>query len=106
MSTVKQISEAIALHKYTNIVLTGLIAISIALYIFFANSAVRTLTVLEHSKEDVQVLNVEVSEKESSRLALENGMSIAKAKSMGFIEVDNQTFLIAMPESKALSYRR
>lgn len=85
---------SLALNKKSSYVLAVFILLSIMLYVYCANAAVRTLTKLENTKEEMQILAVKVSEMESENLSLSNGMSISRAKSLGFVEVDSQRFIM------------
>ncbi|HEY4480224.1 MAG TPA: hypothetical protein VJB58_02030 [Candidatus Paceibacterota bacterium] len=60
---------------------------------------------LEKSKSEMQALSLEVSEMESKRLVLDNGISNNLAESLGFVEVKNQNFIIDKSGGTSLSLR-
>lgn len=96
---IKQNAKAIVMHKATNYALTAFILAVALFYIYFASITVRTLTVLEKTKGEMQSLTVEVSEMESQHLSIENGMNQQKALQLGFVEVNNPTFIIRSPKA-------
>lgn len=67
--------------------------------------AVRTLTILEKTKTQMQSLSIEVSEMESKRLSVENNISTSIAKSLGFVEVNNPIFIMKNSKKTALSLK-
>jgi len=85
--------------------LVALILAAIISYIYFANTAVRTLTVLEKTKAQMQSLSMSVSEMESKRLTLENGLNTEKALHLGFVEVSHPTFIMKGSKQTALSLK-
>ncbi|MBN2094360.1 MAG: hypothetical protein JW740_03290 [Candidatus Zambryskibacteria bacterium] len=103
MANIKNKTLTLVLKKSTNFILLAFIIIVAFLYVCFAGVAVRTLTILEKSKVEMQSLSIEVSEMESKRLALENEVDLEKALALGFIEVNHQTFIIKENKKTALS---
>jgi len=61
---------------------------------YFANSAVRNVTILQNSKSQLEALSARVSDLESERLALEEEVSIEVAKTLGLGEVQTPVFLV------------
>jgi hypothetical protein len=102
---IKQNTKTLVMHKTANYALLTLIFAAALFYVYFANITVRTLTILEKTKEQVQSLSAEVSEMESKRLAIENSISEQKALQMGFVEVNNQTFIMRNSNKTALSLK-
>lgn len=94
---------AITTHRATGFALIAFIFASLISYVYFANIAVRTLTVLEKSKEEVQTLSVKVSEMEARRLLVDNSVSNALATHLGFVEVKDQTFIVNKSNKTAFS---
>ena len=93
------------MHKTANYMLIALIFATVLSYIYFANITVRTLTVLEKTKGQMQSLSVKVSEMESERLAIENNVSIEKALHLNFVEVNNPIFIMRNSKKTALSLK-
>ena len=102
---IKQNTKILVMHKATNYALIFLIFAAALSYIYFANVAVRTLTVLQKTKGQMQTLSVEVSEMESERLSIENNMNTAKALQLGFVEVNNPIFIMKSAQKVALSLK-
>lgn len=98
-----QVLINIILHQFTNYVLIGAIFLCVISYIYFANSAVRSVTLLENSKPELEMLSARVSDLESRSLALEQKISIERAKTLGLSEVNNPLFLVKGDEREALS---
>lgn len=94
------------MHKATNYAIIALIFAAALSYMYFANMAVRTLTVLEKTKGQMQSLSIEVSEMESERLALENSINTEKAMSLGFVEIIHQTFVMRSSQNISLSLKK
>jgi hypothetical protein len=101
---IKQKAIAIPFYKNTNLVIVIFIVACALFYVYFANVAVRKVTLLQKTREDMQVLSVKVSELESSRFAIENSISAEKAKHFGFTEVANPTFIIRGRSNNSLSF--
>lgn len=76
----------------------------VALYIFFANSTVRTLSLLEKTEERVQSITMSVSEMESERLISENSINPELASSFGLMEASNKTFIIKGSGRTAINF--
>lgn len=91
---IKQKAKAIVLGGITTYFIIAFIFMVAIFYVYFANKAVRTLTVLEKTRDEMQSLSMKVSEMESKRLAMENGISTEKALQMGFKEVNNPIFIV------------
>ncbi len=102
---IKEKGTAFIFHKIGAYVLVTLIFGSVISYAYFANAAVRTLTVLEKSKQQMQSLSVDVSEMEAKRLLVDNGVSNALAQHLGFVEVKNQIFIVNKSQKAALSFK-
>jgi hypothetical protein len=102
---IKEKTKVLIMHKNANYVLLGLIFIAAMFYMYFANMAVRALTVLEKTKAHMQTLSVEVSEMEAKRLALENNFSTEKALSLGFVEINNPIFIMKNAKKTSLSLK-
>lgn len=105
INTIKQSTKAIVMHKATNYALAALIFAAAFFYMYLANSAVKTLTVLEKTKIQMQSLSVKVSEMESKRLSMENEMSVQKALSMGLVEINNPIFIMRNSKNVSLSLK-
>lgn len=102
---IKQTSKVLIMHKATNYTLLAFIVAAAIFYMYFANTAVRALTVLEKTKDQIQTLAVEVSDMESKRLAVENGFNTAKALAMGFVEVQHPIFIMKDANKATLSLK-
>ena len=102
---IKQKTEVLVMNRVTNCLLIALIFATALSYMYFANVAIRTITILEKTKQEKLSLSVEVSEKESERLSVENNMSIAKAEQLGFVEVNNPTFIMKSSQKVSLSLK-
>jgi hypothetical protein len=100
---IKQNTKALVMHKTTNYILIAFIFAALLSYVYFANMTVRTLTVLEKTKQQMQSLSIEVSEMESQHLSVENNINEQKALQMGFVEVNNPIFI--MKKTTALSFK-
>lgn len=81
-------------------ILIAMIFACVAMYVYLANSTVRTLAVLEKTKTEVQARSVGVSELESKRLSIDNSLSSSMAKSLGLREVTDQTFIVNKTQGK------
>lgn len=97
---IKQNIKAIIMHKATNYVLLFFILAVVASYAYFANTAVRAVTVLQKTKTHMQALSVNVSEMEAQHLSLENNFNTQKALSMGLVEINNPTFIMKNANNK------
>ncbi len=89
-----QSTKAIALSRFSNYILISFILGSVLFYIYLANSAVRTLTVLSKTKESMQSLSTEVSELESKRFSIDNNVNSDLASNFGFVEVKSPVFIM------------
>lgn len=105
INLIKDKTITLVMHKATNYALLFFIFSCLIFYVYFANAAVRTLTVLEKSKAEIQSLNVKVSEMETQRLVVDNSVSNALATHLGFVEVKNQTFIINKSKKTAFSFK-
>lgn len=103
---IEQKTKVLIMHKATNYVLMASIFLAAIFYMYFANTTVRTLTVLEKTKQHLQSLSVEVSEMESKRLAVENDFSTERALALGFVEVKNPVFIIKDSGATTLSFNK
>lgn len=103
--SIKHKTAVLLINKKTHIMLAALIFAAIISYIYFANTAVRTLTILEKTKTQMQSLSMSVSEMESRRLTLENGLNTEKALHLGFVEVSHPTFIMKGSKQNTLSLK-
>jgi len=104
-SLIKQKAEALVMHKTANYALIAFILVSTLFYVYFADVTVRTLTVLQKTKGQMQSLSVAVSEMESQRLMIENDISTEKASHLGFVEVNNPIFIMKNSRKTTLSLK-
>lgn len=102
---IRQKTKALVMHKTTNYALIALIFAAALSYIYFANVAVHTLTVLQKTKGQIQTLSIEVSDMESKRLSIENNMNTTKALQLGFVEVNKPMFIMKSSQKAALSLK-
>jgi hypothetical protein len=102
---IKQKTKTLVMHRATSYGLVALIVAAAISYVYFANVAVRTLTILGKTKQHLQTLSVDVSEMESKRLAIENSFSTEKALSLGFVEVEHPIFIMKSSKKATLSYK-
>lgn len=102
---IKQKAIAVAMHKGSNYSLAFLILASIFFYMYFANSAVRTLTVLQKQKESMQSLSMNVGDLESKHLGLDNSINKKMASNLGLVEVVEQTFIMKSSKKATLSLK-
>ncbi|KKQ77814.1 MAG: hypothetical protein A3A96_01815 [Candidatus Zambryskibacteria bacterium RIFCSPLOWO2_01_FULL_39_39] len=102
---IKQKTKSLVMHKITNYALAFFIFALAFSYIYFANLAVRNLTILEKTKDKKQSLSVTVSEMESKRLSIENTMNMEKTLSLGFVEVENPIFIMKSAKKTTLSLK-
>lgn len=103
---VKQKTKTLVMSRMANFALIALIFAAVFSYIYFANTAVRALTSLEKTESMVQELSVKVSEMESKRLAVENGVNAEMAMNMGFVEAKNPIFIIKDSGKISLSMKK
>ncbi len=101
-----QIIAIVIFHRLTNYFLLGSVFLCLAVYIYFANAAVRNVTSLEQFKNLKESLTAEVSDMESWSFALENNISMEKAKSLGLKEINKPLFIVKNNKSQALSLIR
>jgi hypothetical protein len=102
---IKQNTKALVMHRTTNYIMASFILMAALLYIYFANTTVRTLTVLEKTKQQMQTLSVQVGEMESERLTIENSMNTEKVLQLGFVEINNPIFIMRNSQNTALSLK-
>ena len=105
MSTLGQKTIALTIHKWINYLLIFLVATVLLYYVYLANTTVRIVTALEKTKIETQNLNISVSELESKRLTLENGINTERALQLGFVPVNNPIFIIKTQAHAALSLK-
>ncbi len=101
---IKEKAITVPENNIIKIVLLFLIFACFIFYVYFASSAVRIVTAMEKVKEEYQSASVVVSQLESDRLLLESKLSVERAKSMGFVEVNNKKF-IEYKVSRSLSLK-
>ena len=99
-----QIATALIFHRLTNYFLLGAILLSALAYMYFVNSAVRSVGLLQNFKSEYESLSARVSDLESDSLALENEVSLAKALSLGLTEVQRPIFIVKGGAKQALSF--
>jgi len=102
---IKQKTKVLVMHRATNYVLLFFIFVTAITYAYFVNMAVRTVTVLEKTKVQMQSLSVEVSEMESVHLSIENNINTKIAQSLGFVEVNDPIFIMKNTNKTALSLK-
>ena len=105
LSLIKEKTATLVLHRSTNYVLATAIFMCLVFYVYFANVAVHTLTVLEKTKEDTQALSTKVSDMESKRILVQNSISKNLALSLGLVEVSGQTFIVNKSKKTTLSFK-
>lgn len=104
-SLIKQKTGVLIMSKFTNYILLIFIFITALFYVYFANTTIRTVTLLEKTKKEMRTLSVVVSEMESQRLSAENNISIAKAEQMGFTAVNHPVFIMKSSQKASLSLK-
>lgn len=102
---IKQKTRALTMNKTTNYILLTFIFVATLFYIYFVNTTIRTVTLLEKTKKEMGSLNVDVSEMESKRLSAEDNISVAKAKLLGFVEINYPTFIMKNSQKTSLSLK-
>lgn len=102
---IKQKTASLVMHRMSNYCLLALIVSCLIAYVYFANMAVRTVTLLGKVEEKSQSLSVRVSEMEAKRLFMDNIVTLEKAKHLGFVEVSNQTFILNKSKNTTLSLK-
>ncbi len=100
---IKEKSLAILSNRITSYALGATLFLLVFTYVYFANSAVRTVTALQKIKTEMQTLSVSVSEMESERLTIENGINSEKAVLLGMVEVENPRFIFKSKNPVSLS---
>lgn len=105
IENLKQKTYAITINPFTIYFLIFGLALTVIFYVYFANDAVRTLTVLEKTKFEIQNLSVKISEYESDRLFIENSLNTEKALSLGFTQVNKPNFLMKIVKNTSLSIK-
>lgn len=100
---IKQRSVAIIMNRLSIYFLISFIFGCVISYVFLANSAVHTLTVLEKTKQEMQTLGVEVSELESMRFVVDNKVDANLARKFGFVEVIKPIFIMKNSNKAILS---
>ncbi len=100
---IKEKAISLTLNRYSIYVLGFLVLSCLVLYVYFANSAVRTVTLLQKTKSEIQNLNMMVSEMEAKRLAVDDTLNMESAKDMGFVQVMSQTFIVSKSTKTAYS---
>ncbi len=101
-----QFVQAVALHRHSNKVLIFGIVLCLFAYVYFANSAVRSVTLLEEVKSDVDSLRARVSELESKNLTLVNQISMERASQVGLHQAQDPVFLVKGDRGVAISFNR
>lgn len=96
----------LALHPYANKCLLVGIVFCLFAYVYLANSAVRSVTLLEESRSRVESLSAVVSELESKNLTLVNRISMERARSLGLNQTDQTLFLVKGKKTESLSLNR
>jgi len=104
MREIREKSITIVQNKLSIYALAGLIFMCLFSYAYFANSAVRSLTLLEKSKSELAEVRATITDLETKRLKLLGDMGIERAKSLGFVE-SNPTFVKKGSSQSVLSLR-
>jgi hypothetical protein len=102
---IRQKTISVVMHRMSNYFLIALIFGCLFSYVYFANMAVRAVTLLGKVEDKSQSLSVKVSELEAKRLLVDNIVSLENAKHLGFVEVSNQTFIVNKPKNPSLSLK-
>lgn len=102
---IKQKTKTLVMHKAVNYTLIAFILAAAISYIYLANITVRTLTILEKTKQHMQSLSIEVSEMESERLSVENDINAEKIQQLGFVEVKHPLFIVKNSKKAVLSFK-
>lgn len=106
LSLIREKTIALVLHRSTNYILAISIFMCLVFYVYFANVAVHTLTVLEKTKEGLDAVSVEVSDLEAKRMLVQNSISKSLASSLGLVEISEQTFIVGKSKKGAtLSFK-
>ena len=105
VNLVKQKTKTLVMNRATNYAFIAFIFVAALFYVYFANTAVRALTVLEKTKKQMQSLSLEVSDMESKRLVVENNISTEKALQLGFVEINHPTFIVKNSKNTSLSFK-
>ena len=100
---IRQKIAAIVLNRATNYFIVIFIFACAFFYVYFANRAVRVLTVLEKTRDEMQTLSIKVSEMESKRFLVDNTVNPSLAQHLGLIEVENPNFIIKSSKKTTLS---
>ncbi len=100
----RQKTIALATNKATRLALIGFIFACALAYVYFANKMVYTLTLVEKSKQEIQSLNVEVSEVEGKRLLADNKINAETARNLGLVEASAKTFIVNKSQKTAFSF--
>ena len=98
-------TQTLILNKNTDYILMSFIFMAIIFYIYFAGTAVHTLTILEKTKQQMQSLTIKVGDLESERLLVENKINTQTALQMGLVEVDHPTFIMKNSKRTSLSMK-
>ncbi len=104
-NSLKQKTKVLTISRTTNYFMSALIFVVAFSYIYFANIAIRTVTILEKIKYETRLLSVEVSEMESKRLVVENDINILKAEQLGFVKINNPVFIVKNSQKPILSLK-
>lgn len=105
MTNLRQKTKTLVMNGAVNYALTSFILIAALFYVYFANTAVRTLTVLEKTKQQVQSLSAEVSKMESEHLSVENNMNTDMALQLGLVEIKHPIFIVKNSKKTSLSLK-
>lgn len=69
------------------LILTSLIGVCLSLYVFFIWNTISNTLSRQRSEKEIARLQTEVSELEFQYVSLTSSMTLEKAKSLGFIEL-------------------
>ncbi len=105
MIRVKEIIQLLILNNRLNYVLGFLVLMAIISYVYFANTAVRTVTALQNTKALSADLRAEVTELESKYLSMESSINIHTATLLGLKESSKPIFLVKRDKASTLSLR-
>jgi hypothetical protein len=106
MNSIKTYTLRFAVSDSAPFILGAMIIGLLLSYVVLANTAVRKVTLLEHSKSSLQSLRMKVSELESEQFITQNAVNKDAANKLGLVEVKNPTFIMKSGHGDALSMRR
>lgn len=105
MIKVLEKAQIMILNNRLNYVMAFFAALLVLFYVYFANTAVRTVTTLQNTKAESQDKRMEVTELETRYLSLESKINIDTATHLGLQERERPIFLVKRDSGKTLSLR-